>query len=350
MRALICAVTCSAAQITAAAEAVPWERVTAAAAWQPRDSASEVVFQNQMWILGGWQSSFAAPPRDVWKSRDGRSWELVTKDAPWRHSDFAMGVAFQDRIWMMGGWYNGRLEGATAGNQVWSSANGEQWELVSAAAAWTPRMAAGIVTFRNRLWILGGTEQYYFGNGASFKNDVWRSADGRNWTQELAHAPWSPRAFHQAVVFDDKIWVLGGGRYLPEYSATNDVWCSADGRQWTCVTEHAPWEPRLWFSAFVYRSRLWILGGWSKNPSTHAAAPHETWPQSDGVTTMANWGDLWSSADGKNWSQLATANSWKPRHEASVFVFHDAIFVAGGHARPLSNEVWRLQLPAGWAP
>ncbi len=39
---------------------------------------------------------------------------------------------------------------------------------------------------------------------------------------------------------------------------------------------------------------------------------------------------------------------WKERHEHSAFVFHDKIWVAGGHAQPLSNEVWSLELPLGW--
>jgi hypothetical protein len=26
----------------------------------------------------------------------------------------------------------------------------------------------------------------------------------------------------------------------------------------------------------------------------------------------------------------------------------DKIWVAGGHAQPLSNEVWSIEVPAGW--
>ncbi|MBT4868344.1 MAG: galactose oxidase, partial [Planctomycetaceae bacterium] len=40
--------------------------------------------------------------------------------------------------------------------------------------------------------------------------------------------------------------------------------------------------------------------------------------------------------------------TWKERHEHSVYVFQDKLWVAGGHARPLSSEVWSLQLPKGW--
>ena len=59
-----------------------WVRVTADAGWRPRDSQGEVVFDNKLWILGGWFDSFQAPPRDVWNSLDGRQWTRVTLEAP----------------------------------------------------------------------------------------------------------------------------------------------------------------------------------------------------------------------------------------------------------------------------
>jgi hypothetical protein len=80
----------------------------------------------------------------------------------------------------------------------------------------------------------------------------------------------------------------------------------------------------------VYRDRIWVLGGWSKE--------HE------------NFADVWSSADGRSWEKLETATIWKARHEHSVFVHQDRLWLAGGHAKPLSNEVWSLELPKDWVP
>ena len=156
------------------------------------------------------------------------------KPPPWRHSDLPMSLAFQGRMWMMGGWYNGRLPGHSASNQVWWSTDGVTWQRATMAAGWSPRIAAGTVEFRGRMWILGGTEDYYFGNDKSLKNDVWSSADGNQWKLETSKAGWSPRAYHQAVALHDKIYVFGGGNYAPAYHARNDVWSSADGVNWTC--------------------------------------------------------------------------------------------------------------------
>ena len=315
------------ASLTQAQTAGPdWVKVTDKAEWKERDSQGELVYKDKLWIFGGWFDSYEAPPRDVWSSPDGKHWNLVTEKAPWIHSDLSMSLTFKDKMWFMGGWYNGRLEGHSASNQVWSSTDGKNWEQVTDDAGWSPRIASALVEFKGKMWILGGTENYYFGDQKSLKNDVWSSADGKNWEQVTKAAPWKPRSYLQAAVLNDKIYVFGGGNYVPEYEAFNDVWSSPDGENWTQETEHAPWHERLWFSSAVYRDRIFVVGGWSNNPSV-------------------NWGDVWYSADGKNWKELKSKVMWKERHEHSLFVFQDKLWIAGGHARPLSSEVWYLDLP-----
>jgi hypothetical protein len=318
--------------LSSAQENTPnWVKITDKAGWQPRDSQGELVYRDQLWLFGGWFQSFEAPPRDVWSSRDGKTWKQVSKEAPWKHSDLPMTLVHQDKMWIMGGWYNGRLKGHSASNEVWASTDGAQWEQVSKNAGWSPRIAAGAVVFQGKMWILGGTENYYFGDKKSLKNDVWSSADGKEWKLATANAGWSPRAYHQAVVHAGKIWIMGGGNYVPEYQAFNDVWCSNDGVKWTQVTDKAAWTPRIWFSAVTYRDRMWVLGGWSNNPAK-------------------NWADVWHSQDGKSWRQLKTKDCWKERHEHSAYVFQDKLWIAGGHATPLSSEVWSLALPMDWRP
>jgi hypothetical protein len=329
-RPLIAAALLLAPCLASADEKSPrWVQVTDNAPWQARDSAGEVVFKDRLWIMGGWFDSYSPPPRDVWSSPDGKNWDLVTKEAPWKYSDLPMTLVFKDRIWIMGGWTNGRLAGHGATSEVWSSADGKNWGLATKSAGWSPRIAAGALVFQDRMWILGGTEDYYFGDERSLKSDVWSSADGKEWKLETEIAPWSPRAYHAAVVHDGKIFVLDGGNYVPKYEARNDVWSSSDGVRWEQVTEKAPWHERIWFSAVVYRGRIWVLGGWSNNPAK-------------------NWGDVWHSRDGKSWERLETGTMWKERHEHSAYVFQDKLWIAGGHAQPLSSEVWSLEVPGEW--
>ena len=302
-----------------------WVKVTEHAAWAPRDSCGEVVYKDRMWLLGGWFSSNIIGPRDVWSSSDGLTWTEVTHQGGWTHGDLPTTVTFQDRMWFMGGWYGGRLAGASASSQVWYSTDGADWRNATMTAGWSPRLGAAGVVHNGKMWILGGLERYFDGNESHLRNDVWCSADGKAWELATASAPWAPRAFHAALSFAGKLWVFGGGNYVPTYAGHNDVWCSTDGVQWTQVTSHAPWSPRIWFSAVVFRDRMWLLGGWSNNPSK-------------------NWNDVWHTTDGATWTELKTDSIWSERHEQSYYVFQDKLWLVGGNAWPLVNDVWRLDL------
>ena len=301
-----------------------WVCETAAAAWQPRDSAGEFVYEGHLWILGGWYTPQTPNPRDVWKSADGVNWTCATAAAPWDHGDLPATFVYKDRMWLMGGRV---LPGTVVSNKVWSSVDGARWTL-QGEAGWCPRVSPAFAVFKDRMWVMGGVEDFYQNDDETLKNDVWSSADGVDWKLEVGEAPWSKRAHAQALVFDDKIWLMGGGHWQPETIPLNDVWCSADGVHWERVTDAAAWTQRMWFSLVVYRDRMWVLGGWNR--------------------VDGDFGDVWYSEDGAHWKEMKSDLIWSPRHEHSTYVFKDGIWVAGGYADPLNSEVWRLQVPAAW--
>jgi hypothetical protein len=117
--------------------------------------------------------------------------------------------------------------------------DGVKWEQVTPSAGWSPRLAAGLVEHRGRMWMLGGTENYYFGDDTSLKNDVWSSADGKAWKQETAKAAWSPRAYHQAVTLNDKSTFSAAGTMcrLPreERRVVIERWRELDLRDRACA-------------------------------------------------------------------------------------------------------------------
>jgi hypothetical protein len=314
--------------VTAQERRLDWVQETRKAEWQARDSQGEFVYDDNMWILGGWLTPKTPNLLDVWKSPDGKNWIRTLETAPWVQSDLPVSLVFKGKMWIMGG---RKLPGSECSNKVWSSTDGIKWTLVTPHAGWSPRLAPGFVVFKDRMWVLGGSEDQYHENDTTLKNDVWSSADGKEWKLEVANAGWSKRAHGQAVVFKNKIWIMGGGRRNPQPIPTNDVWCSEDGVKWTKVTDTANWKPRIWFSSVVYRDRIWVLGGWS--------------------IENGNFGDVWYSKDGLTWTELKSDVIWTKRHEHSAFVFKDKIWVAGGASEPdylLNSEVWSLEVPHNW--
>lgn len=54
-----------------------WTR-HAPTAWSPRCMHAATVFQNKIWIYGGVTAPFGDPLEDLWTSRDGTTWERYT--------------------------------------------------------------------------------------------------------------------------------------------------------------------------------------------------------------------------------------------------------------------------------
>jgi hypothetical protein len=111
------------------------------------------------------------------------------------------------------------------------------------------------VVFDNKIWVIGGFDNNWF-----YKNDVWYSSDGINWTLATSSAPWSGRAGHTSVVFDNKIWVIGG--FDDSWPPKNDVWYSSDGINWTLATDTAPWSERYGHTSVVFDNKIWVIGGY----------------------------------------------------------------------------------------
>ena len=192
-----------------------WTQATANAGWSARGYHTSVVFDNKIWVIGGYDGG--SMRNDVWYSSDGVNWTQATANAGWPASEFHTSVVFDNKIWVLGG-YTG-----DANNDIWYSSDGISWTQATANAGWSARWHHTSVVFDNKMWVMGG---YYFDWGTDtyiYLNDVWYSSDGVNWTQATANAGWPAREGHTSVVFDNKMWVMGGA----DASAyKNDVWYS----------------------------------------------------------------------------------------------------------------------------
>jgi len=302
-----------------------WTKITDEAAFAPRDGAGALVFQNQMWLLGGWNPGDKeffphVCNSEVWSTPDGKTWTLQTH-ADWEGRHTAGYAVHRDKMWIVGGDANqGHYQ-----NDVWKSADGILWEQVSSAIPWGPRALHYTVSFDDKLWIMGGQTVPQFAPAQeAFYNDVWNSADGKTWQCVIEHAPWSQRGMiGGSVVFGNKIWLLGGGTYdtanRPEREYFNEVWSTPDGISWQRHAD-APWTPRQYHDVAVFDDKMWVLEGYNRN--------------------SGNRNDVWFSADGENWQEVP-ATPWAPRHAASVFVFQNALWMVAGNN--MTSDVWKLQ-------
>ncbi len=284
-----------------------WVKLSNQAAFSPRDTAEDFVFDGKMWLSNGYYHGNVLH-RDLWSSPDGVTWTLVNPNTP--YDGYSEMVVHDGRIWAVKG-------------SVWNSTDGVKWTQVAEKTPFGTRGYGELVVFRDRMWQLG--------SGA----DVWHSADGVKWTCATKAAPFEKRAASAVVAFDDRLWLLGGRidkqadppeKGYEQYTTFNDVWSSPDGATWTRVLANAPWTPRMWFISKAYADRIWIIGGYDN-------ANHK------------NLGDVWYSEDGEDWQKFTSKAQFEPRHEPTCYVFNKSLWVVAGNTWPVRNDVWRLTLP-----
>ncbi|MEL7003105.1 MAG: fibronectin type III domain-containing protein [Bacteroidota bacterium] len=231
--------------------------------------------------------------------------------------------------------------------------------LITANADFSIRYNHTSLVFDNKMWVIGGL-------GQGFKNDVWYSEDGSNWTEATDAAAFGQRGEHASVVFDGKMWVIGGRSSFSTGSEKNDVWFSEDGINWIQATASANFTARYIHKVLVYNNKMWLIGG--RNSSSTTELTSEVWSSSDGI----NWGletdtapvccggftasvfankmwyiggfsdDIYSSTDGINWTQENAEAEFGVRILPSSTVFDNRLWIIAG--RTINNtrraDVW----------
>jgi len=227
-------------------------------------------------------------------------------------------------MWIVGGDVNqGHYH-----HDVWNSADGKTWTHLNKGRKlpWGPRALHHTLVFEDKIWIMGGQTVPQFAPAEEvFYRDIWNTSDGINWQRVTPKEPyWTVRGMIGGnVVFKDRIWILGGGTYdtpqTPKREFHNDVWSSPDGANWTRHVESAPWAPRQYHEVAVFDDRMWVLEGYAEQ--------------------SGNRNDVWYSADGVDWRELPNT-PWNPRHAASVFVHDNGLWMVAGNN--VQKDVWKL--------
>ena len=214
-----------------------------------------------------------------------------------------------------------------------SGEKGYRWEPVSDRAAFAPRDGAGALVFRDKMWLLGGwnpSDKVHFPKVCN--SEVWTSTDGATW-QLQTHAPWEGRHTAGYAVHDGKMWIVGGDPIQGHYQ--NDVWNTGDGIHWTRVSDSVPWADRVLHYTVAHREKIWVMGG--QTVAQFAPAPD------------AFYNDVWNTADGVHWTRVTARAPWPPRGMiGGSAVFADRIWILGGGTydtpkqpqRKFYHDVW----------
>jgi hypothetical protein len=244
-----------------------------------------------------------------------------------------------------------------------------KWFEVNANAVWAPRAGLQVIDHNGDFYLMGGRTPRPpvfppIPGDSDIWGDVWKSGDrGASWarileTDDSNH--WPARAYFRALKKGPYMYVLGGQNFRlvpnpdpsgPPFISTSDffsdVWRSRDGVTWTPMTDDAGWHGRAGLSAVVFKGRIFVMGGsFNDDPAVIGGPP-----------TRVYFNDVWSSRDGKHWTQETANAPWAPRAGAIVVVKDGYMYLLGGEdgflcmpgsGCPYYNDVWRTKDGASW--
>lgn len=281
-----------------------WTNITPAAEFR-------VGYNYPVYVMNGKMVAFHD---GAWRSDDGKNWRKTALTDIGLNSAFQRFVQFKGHVYALGT-MSGNIESMRLTSQIARTADGESWEIVAKKSNLPERVFYAAAVFKDKIWIFGGMM-----NGREF-DDVWNSDDGVNWRQAGTKMPWGARDGLKAIVFRDRIYLLGD----------RDVWSSADGLEWKLETEKMAAHPVFisGYSAVVFDDRIWLIGI-NRNGTFQS-----------GVLV---------SKDGRNWSEMSAP--WSPRGAVAAWVFGDRLLMTGGKSSYVergetkfvySNDVWALE-------
>ncbi|HET9864790.1 MAG TPA: Ig-like domain-containing protein [Steroidobacteraceae bacterium] len=267
-----------------------------------RSGAALAGFHGKLWLIGG-HDSYDILNADIWNSADGVFWTRITFEGGFAPRRRARLLAFADRLWLIGG--NGAKPDQPAAPlaDVWSSADGIEWRLDTANAPFGGRFDHGAVVFDDRMWVIGGT------TASGRANDVWWSTNGVDWTEASHAAAFSARAGHTVSVMDGRLWVVAGD----DGALRADVWSSEDGVAWTRATNAAGFTPRARHVAASIGGQLCVTGGVETTPTISRI--------------------LWCSSDGANWSATLSIG-FNQRYDVGSAQLGDRWYFVAGEVKP----------------
>jgi hypothetical protein len=199
-----------------------------------------VKFNNSIYGLGHFEGNIESFTfrSTIYRTKDFNTWEILSKESNLPKRFFYHPFVFENKLWIIGG-----EDQSQHYADIWNSTDGVTWTKQKDNVNFGKRSGSQVVTLKKVLYLLG--------------NDVWSSTDGLNWklvTQEIILG--EQLVGYAAVVYDEKIWLLGcnrNGRF------SSQVLVSENGRDWKAQT--APWTPRGGIAATVYHGRIVMTGG-----------------------------------------------------------------------------------------
>lgn len=238
--------------VVAAAAAQPpsaytWTKVSDAAPYRGSYNFPVFVVRGQMWAF--------ISDAGNWHSADAKTWTRSTLPPSGMNSAYQKYVQFNDAVYSLGTMTGNYLD-LHFTSRIMRTTDFARWEVVAAESNLPRRVFYGALVHGGKMWLMGGYD------GAQYYDDVWNSPDGVHWTRVVEHAGWSPRNIDMTVSFKNKLWIIGGGVIDGQRdgnpNSKRETWFSDDGARWSRAPDRT--GPAWGGMPVLFDGRIWLVG------------------------------------------------------------------------------------------
>lgn len=284
-----------------------WEQLTPAAAFPPSYNFPVHVAPDGRFV--------ALHPEGTWTSTDGTRWEPSSLPVSGINAAYLKLMHHDGAAWALG-LLEGNYQRFRIDPVIQRTTDYTTWETLGRSTAFPQVVFQASASFQGYLWLLGGYD------GRREISSVWRSRDGLDWELVVERAPWSPRSGASAVVFRERLFLIGGG--VIDGPQSREIWSSADGVAWEREADGVTGGTPI-----VFAGRLWMLGV----------------NRDDGFSN-----GIVVTDDGRTWHSVAAP--WSPRAGVAAWTDGESLFLTGGKFSTVtrgqtvftySNDVWRMR-------
>ena len=113
---------------------------------------------------------------------------------------------------------------------------------------------------------------------------------------------------------------------------------------WEMVATSSPWEARDSHEVYEFAGKLWLTSGLNANSTPGAGTVNVNYEKAK------YFNDIWSTADGVNWTLETEHADFPPIRSQSIIYFKGALYMFGGWSPKTgyNNGIWRLTDGKSW--